>query len=1080
MKSAFPATAWLLVLLLLLVHPILMAQGTVAGTILGVVKDWTGAILPGAEVRVTNLETNLTKTALTDAEANFEIPMLPIGFYSVSVSMTGFKTWTLTRTELTVGERKRIDPVVKVGDLTEQVTVEATAEVMQTEKSSVEATVGQKQIRDLPLNGRNVLQLVTLVPGMQFWGRGTSFQNPDWGSIVQGVGKRDDQTEFKLDGLNANAGINEMAIGIPNIDTIAEINVETANFSAEHGRDPLQVLLVTKSGTNAFHGTLWEFHRNAKFDARNTFALSNPKLIRNQFGFTAGGPIIEDKTFFFGSYEGTRIRQETIYNSTVVSPAMLQGDFSALSQPITDPLSGQPFPNNRIPADRISSASKFFFPYILSSNNPDGRYHGVAPLPDDTDEFTVRIDHQITKKQRIYGRWVKIGNQADYPDYKPDTSQPTSVDQENVGINYTYSIAPRAMFTVYAGYLRNINGWSSTPPVGKENLTQEAGIRGFPTAGREDKIGLPTVNFPGTGYTGFDTPWGAPGRMWSTVRSGTANLNLVWRKHSFNFGLDYNDRSALGRHTSCCTRGFFNFVGQYTGDSFADYLLGLPSSSARTLPLETFGMAHSPYAAVFVQDFWKLSPTVSVNLGLRWDYWHEKSMVRGNGSTFDTTIGKAIAGEDENGQVDLTAQPVARYLAKVTEGMWIPASQAGAPPGLFRANGYLSPRIGIAWRPINSKDLVVRAGYGIFASSFRGRITGSSVVGPPYWNYESQAWSPKQMQRWETAWPDDPEVLIAPSIESTPVNVKSTKNHEWNISVQMPSILKSALTVSYVGNRVTDLLTLNPKNVAPPGEYEDLQAALPWPGFGTVNLYENIGDSWYNALQVKWERRFTQGFSYLASYAFSKHIDRYGGNLLDTPLPFEPEGYSRGRSSLDRTHILAVSSIYELPFGSGRKYLHHSHPLVNASLGGWNLSGIYHFVSGPPLTFSVPGLTLGNNYGTRPNLVGNLKLTHPSADLWFNPDALEAPPPYVFGNSGKGILDGPGNHMLDLCLMKNFPFTEDKYLQLRWEVFNAPNHVNLCASTDGCPDTNIGLPTTGRIFTAGAAREMQFGLKFIF
>jgi len=833
MKSPIPFAIFLWALLLVIGHSILLAQGGDAGVVLGVAKDSTGAVISGAEVTVTNLETGLIKTGLTDAAGNFELLNLPIGSYSLSVSMTGFKSWRVARAELKISERKRLSPVLEVGDVTENINVEGVAELLQTEKSSVEATVQQRQIRDLPINGRNPLELVNLVPGMQFSGRPRSLETSEWGSTVQGIGKRADQVEFKLDGLNANGGVDEAEIGIPNLDTIAEINVETGNFGAEHGRAPLQVMLVTKSGTNAFHGTLWEFHRNHKLDARNTFALTKPKLIRNQFGFTVGGPILKDKTFFFGSYEGTRIRQGTIYNSTVISPAMLQGDFSTLSKPIMDPAAGHPFPANRIPADRISSASKFFSPYILLPNSPDGTFRALAPRPDDTGESTLRIDHQITNKQRIYGRWVRLGNRADYPQYRPEVSQLTEIDQNNAGLNYTYTPTPTTLFTVYAGYLSS--NWTSTTPVaGKENLTQAAGIRGFATMGREAWIGLPNVDF--NPYTGFAAPFGAPGRIWTDVKSGTVSLNLVRGKHSLSLGYDYSDRSAMGRHGSCCTRGVFSFNGQYTGDSFADYLLGLASSTKRNLPIQTFGMTHSPYSALYVQDFWKVHSNLTLNLGLRWDYWHGKAFLRGNGISFDLKLGKAIAGEDRNGRVDLTAQTVAPFLAKATEGLWISASQAGAPPGLFKADGYFSPRLGLAWRPKGGNDPIVRAGYGIFASSFRGRLTAESVVGPPYWTFETQGWGPKQLQRWETAWPDDPEAFVAPAVVATPVDVTSTKTHEWNLSVQKSLTLKSALTVSYLGNRVVEIVTNNPRNVAPPGQYQDLQAALPLPKFGDVNL----------------------------------------------------------------------------------------------------------------------------------------------------------------------------------------------------------------------------------------------------
>ncbi|PYV86020.1 MAG: hypothetical protein DMG05_21045, partial [Acidobacteria bacterium] len=249
---------------------------------------------------------------------------------------------------------------------------------------------------------------------------------------------------------------------------------------------------------------------------------------------------------------------------------------------------------------------------------------------------------------------------------------------------------------------------------------------------------------------------------------------------------------------------------------------------------------------------------------------------------------------------------------------------------------------------------------------------------------------------------------------------------------------------------------------------------------GDVTLYENIGNSWYNGLLMKWERRFNQGLSYMVSYSFSKHIGEAADDLWTTPTPFAPEGYNRGRTSLDRTHILAINGIYELPFGKGRKHLNSIHPVGNAILGGWQVSGIYNFTSGRPLTFFVPGATLGNGWGTRANMVGNLSVSNPGAEQWFNPTVLAAPPALAYGSSGIGIFDGPASHILDTSLTKNFYFTENKFLQFRWEMFNMPNHVNLCLGDNSCPETTIGLGTTGKIFSAGSARTMQFGLKFIF
>ena len=1056
-------------LTLLVCHLGVVAQIGNQGAILGVVVDPSGAAVTGAEVSVRNLATGLEQKVTTDDTGNFEILALPIGTYSVSVTQKGFKVWRLEKLQITTGERSRLSPILEVGEITEQITVEAVSELIQTDKASVEGVVVQKQIQELPLNGRNTIQLVSLVPGMRYLGKG----GPERGSMVQGLCNRTDDTQFTLDGLNANAGMDEAAFAIPNVDTIQEFNVQGSTFSAEYGRDPLQVTMATKSGTNEFHGSAWEFLRNQKLDAKNTFAKTKPKLIRNQFGGAVGGRIIRDKTFFFGSYEGTRIRQETIYNSTVVQPPMLEGDFSALSKTINDPTTGAPFSGNKIPAERIVSSAEFFYPYLLMPNSADGRFRAVAPRTEDADEVTVRIDHQITSNQRIYGRWVLYDNPQNNPNYSPDVVETNTTRQNSVGLNYVYTITPTTLFTINAGYQYSNNEFFS-PVVGIENLTQEAGIQGFPTEGREGKTGLPTVSI--TGYTGFQAPWGNPGRLWMESWGGKSTVTLIRGRHSINLGYEFDNRTTFGNHCSFATRGNFGFNGQYTNDGFADYLLGLVASAGRNYPIQTFGMKRSPYSGIFVQDFFKISNTLTLNLGLRYDRWHEKRAVRGNVATFDPRIGKAVAGEDRNGQVDLTAQPVAPYLAEATKDIWVPASEAGIPPGLFEATGYLSPRVGFAWRPLGKEDLVVRGGYGIFTSAFRGNVTASAIVGPPYWSYEILSFSRTSNQRWETAFPADPTAFVAPSVLATAYNIKPQKNHEWNFSIQKLLPLRSALTVSYVGNHIFDAISAETYDEVPPGKYDNIQAARPYPGFSSANLYNNTGDSWYNALHVKWERRFAEGLSFTGAYAWSKLlIDNVGPDIWTTLVPFTPEGYLRGRSGNDRTHIMTLNGIYELPFGRGRKYMSGANAVANAILGGWQVSAIYYFTSGFPLTFGVPGATLGNGWGTRPHIVGDLEVSDPGPSAWFNSAAFVAPDRYTFGSSGMGILDGPGTHSFDTALAKNFPITEGRYIQFRWEMFNMPNHVNY-----GNPVTTTGLSTTGQIFSAGSARNMQFGLKFVF
>ena len=371
---------------------------------------------------------------------------------------------------------------------------------------------------------------------------------------------------------------------------------------------------------------------------------------------------------------------------------------------------------------------------------------------------------------------------------------------------------------------------------------------------------------------------------------------------------------------------------------------------------------------------------------------------------------------------------------------------------------------------------MVRAGYGIFSSGFLGNVTASALVGPPYWSYESLSFAAASLQRWETAFPADPTAFIAPSVIAPAWDVKPQKAHEWNFSVQVAAPFRSALTVSYVGNHIFDAMSGNYQNEVKPGAYTDIQSVRPYPKFSQIVLYQNLGDSWYNSAQVKWERRFAQGFSFLGSYALGKlMVDGVGPSIWTYVTPFAPQSYNRGRSDNDRKHIMTLNGIWDLPVGRGKKYMANAHPVLNGVLGGWQLTAIYYFVSGAPLSFNAPGATLGNGFGTRANVTGDFRVSNPSAAGWFNAQAFSSPAAYAFGDSAMGLMDGPATHNFDTGLMKNFNFTEAKYLQFRWEMFNMPNHVNLSN-----PDTTIGYSTTGKIFSAGSARSMQLGLKFIF
>jgi hypothetical protein len=675
----------------------------------------------------------------------------------------------------------------------------------------------------------------------------------------------------------------------------------------------------------------------------------------------------------------------------------------------------------------------------------------------------------------MYGRWILTDLAFQQPGSDPSIKVLRDMRQQNVGLSYNYTLSPRILLSVDANYLRVVNAFTS-PQVGPAvgNLAEQAGIQGLGTAGREQFVGLPHVVWTGYGVL-FRAPANTPGVFAMEGHGGHARLNLIRGKHSISTGVDYDDRSTRGQTCSSFCRGRWNFNGQYTGDGFADYLLGLTSMTYRNFPLQTYGMSHEPYSALYVQDAWKIHPNLTLNLGLRFDYFGERGLIRGQGAVWVPKIGKLAVGEDKNGKVDLTAQPGAAFVAQATKDLWVPASEAGVPPGLNKAHGFPGPRLGAAWRPFGKSNLVVRAGYGIFPTiGFPGNTTAASGASVPFWASESLSFSKASLQRWETSWPASLTAVVAPTSLAVAWDAPVNYHHEWNISVQKTVFLNSALTLSYVGNRGYNLLNYSWYNEVPAGNYANIQAVRPYPNMSTIVAYDGVGRRWYNAGQLKWERRFEKGFSYLVSYSFSKDINDNGGGDAEM-VPFAPTGYMRGRTPWNRTHILAINGIYELPFGRGRTFANELPRVLNAVLGGWQLSGIYSFTSGIPLSISVPGSTLGNGWGTRANLVGDPQVSNPSAALWFNPAAFGAPPMYQFGNSGLGVINGPSFHGLDTSLMKKFKFSESKHLEVRWDMFNALNHVNL-----GNPDTTINTGTTGQIFSAGDARSMQFGMKFVF
>jgi len=1063
--------------LMLMLSAMAAAQVGTQSSITGTVTDPSGAAVTGARVTATNLATGEVKQASTDQSGSFNILALPAGSYAVAAEASGFKRWENPKVQLTVGDQILVQPVLQVGAVGEVVTVKSASAAIQTESATVETVVQMQQIRELPLDTRNPLALVGLVPGMRFEGMSTGAGMRI--SYVQGNGLRDNKTNFQLDGINSNDGSGEGGTAVPNVDAIEEFNVQALNAGAEAGRDPTQVLVVTKSGTNQFHGSGFEFVQNDAFNAYNTFAdktQPKPRVRYNLFGGTLGGPIIRNKTFFFGSLQGTVIRNAQLLNEGAVPSAFESGDFSSLSTPIIDPTTGQQFPGNIIPSDRIDGAAKYFLPLFLTPNAPGDRYIGNANTVDKTWEYLGRIDHQLTSNQRIYGHYEYLREPTQQVGYKadPSTYGPNTLHQHQVGVNYNWTISNNTLFSASAGLMKTRDDYSN-PALGKQNDSELAGIQGIPTAGREKWIGPPDIGI--NGYTGisFAGGWGVPGAQWNSQYTGKASISHVHGAHELNGGVDYGDRHAYGGHGSAAARGSFYFNGQYTGNGFADYLLGYTQSSSLNDPLTTFGEDRAPYVGVYGRDHWKVRRNLTLDLGVRYERYLSQHCFKSLCSLWNPDDDKVVVAVDSHGNPNFTTFSTSAGLAAQTEGLWETSTQAGYPRGLYDANGNWSPRLGVTYRPFMNKDLVVRAGFGTYYNIFTGN-RGASEINMPTWTVYGQSYSAATLQPWETVWAAGPNAASNFAVYSPLVNIKPAKTEEWNVSVQAPLPGKTSLTVSYVGTLVPNEISGQDRNVATVGFHSNLQADLPFPLFSTIHTYANQGRFWYNGLQTYVEHRFSGGLAFTFSYAFSRSMDEnVGEGEFDALLAYSPAWYNRHRSYNDYRHLESATLVWEVPYGHARRFGGNANGLMNAVLGGWQLALYQKARSGQPLTISNNDGNLGNGFSSRADIVGDPNVSSPGAAEWFNPAAFAPAAQYTFGNSNIGNVDGPGFFQLDSGLSKKFYVTENKFFQFRWEAFNLLNNVNL-----DNPDQNVNDSNLGKIFSAETARYMQFGLKFLF
>lgn len=1103
-----------------------MAQVETA-TLLGTVHDQSAAVVPNATVRAQNVATGLGRQTVTSADGLYHLPDLPIGEYTITATLEGFKTWVRKGVVLEIGQRAQIDVVLEVGAASQQVMVNESAPMLSTTSSSVGQVVNVRAVAQMPLNGRNFWQLVQLTPGASYIPGGQNFR--EGGSSIRSAvvnvninGSARIWNGWSLDGVDITEYEQGGTLMSPNVDALQEFKVEGANMSAEYGHTPNVVNATIKSGTDDFHGSVFEFFRNDRLDARNFFFRTPPgtnlqkdQLRRNQFGVTVGGPIMKNNWFFFGDWEGTRLRQGIVFNNVVPSLAMRAGDFREISTPLRNPFSGLPctttdsrgcLANNQIPDALISQQAKFFLPFMPEPNLVVGtasRSVITNSLALNVDKADIKVDKQLTPKDHLMTRWSLVDSREQDPNPFPKLGAfPLRSRAQSVALDWVRVISPKWVNDARFGYYRSIFVFGQA--LAGTNFTSQAGIKGFEESNILPSFPLINLeNFAGFRGSGFDNrPKSNRIRTWQYMD----NLSYSAGKHDLKLGGQWYHQTH-GFIIGGGAEGKFSFRPTFTGNSFGDFLLGTPDSVFRAFFRNLFGN-YDDFKHFYVQDNYRVTPNLTLNLGLRWEVNPFFHGIRTATTGFDGRTGKVVLPTN----LDLTAQPQSPRLFGLFQDRFLRAGDLGLPDSIRKSDHLdFAPRVGFAWRPGGSNKWVIRGGYGIFYIFADTNMTLQWFKSPP-WTEDQTVFNTRSGP--PRSWADFfkgallgapnpnpgqpcPFGFVAnscdtPDIQSGPLDLRNTYMQQWNFVVQRAVTNNISMEVAYVGNKTTRLQQFIDRNDPPPGPGASVQARRPFPQWGGMGIPEWVGKANYHSFQAKLDTRNWRGLQLLASYTASKCIDTgtTEGGTTTLLLPF-----NRAVCDFDRPQNFVLSDVYELPVGTGRRFLRSLPGWANHILGGWQISGILTLQSGLPFTPTIIGdrANTGRD-GQRPDLLGQPFLPH-DVNCWFFtssnatcralfPNAVDAfalPPDARtgdrrYGTSGRNILRADGLKQLDFTLGKRFRITESKQLEFRSEFFNIINHPTFNAPSGAINSRNGGQVSS----TLNAARQIQFGLKFVF
>ncbi len=1062
-------------------------------SIQGLVKDQSDAVLVAAQVTVTNLDTGLRREASTNYTGLYSVPTLPVGRYRITASLAGFSPAEVAEIKLDVGQAARIDFSLKPGAVTDRVEVSATAALIDSETATVGQVIDNKRIVELPLNGRNYLELARLTAGTAP-ARGS---RPQSEGVFSAGGQHGYQVQVNIDGVDNSTTYSGGPIGFeaqavkPSVDAVGEFRVVTNNLSAEYGtRMGGQVFVNIKSGTNAVHGTAFEFLRNSALDGTNFFANRNaaakPAYKQNQFGGTVGGPVRKDKTFFFASFEGTRTRLGRSFISTVPVTEVRNGDFSRI-RPVFDPattvgtaasFTRQQFPGNIVPRNRWDPLfPKLLELYPLPTDNSRiaNNYFFSPSEKNDVDSYDVKGDHNLSDNSRLSVRYSRRDRDRFEPGPLPlpadgGLATTTSILSHSVAAAHTATFGPSLTNEFRFGLTRMLTNFDI--PYDKP-LYDEYGIKGIP------KVNFSTSNdhglsrFTPGGYAELGSRSFWPNTNNLQLYQFTDTLYKSWGKHSLRVGGEFR-RDNVFRNAARFARGQFAFAREFTanpanrgatGDGLAEFMLGLASGGS--LGNENGENIWTNTLSAFVQDDWKVTPRLTLNLGVRYDVFFAPTFPDGRVSAFE---------------LDFANTGPAAQLKQTRF--------ANGACNCDNDFNNFAPRLGFAYR-LNNKT-VVRAGAGLIyarADSVQTQYARGQNQAPDF--VEIGFGTIDRINARLTLSGGFPAVQLPATVVPGPnqVGIEAPSRYlpnqysqQWFFDIQRELPFNVVWTVGYNGNGTRKMLTaLNynlPYDIAP--SPVPLANRRVWGFYNAVNQQVPLGNLNYNGLIAKLEKRFSKGLTFLGAYTWSHAIDNtdeVGNNDGVAVLKPWDRGLNRANALTDARHNFVLSSTYELPFGRGKRWMAKAGRPADLVLGGWQISGILGRTSGLPFTVTTSGGITNAGGADRPNRLrdGALPADRRSIDGWFDVSAFQVQPNYTYGNSGRNILVGPALSNIDFSLAKTFSLTERFRLQFRAESFNATNTPYF-----GLPAANINTPGAGAITSAGEPRRVQFGLKLQF